>query len=71
MKISLHHNKMNHLALVLTRLTLPAFWMGRGKTRFWIPTSVTSAEPGDDDDKEEDQADDGSGGSDDDDCGEW
>ena len=49
-------------------MTLPAFWMERGKTRFWIPTSVTSAEPGDDDDKEEDQADDG---GDDDDCGEW
>ena len=41
-----HRNPLsNHLALVLTRLTLPAFWMERGKTRFWIPTSVTSAEP--------------------------
>ena len=52
---------MTHLALVLTRLTLPAFWMERGKTRFWIPTSVTSAEPGDD--KED--------GGVDDDSGEW
>ena len=32
---------------MLTRLTLPAFWMERGNTRFWIPTSVTSAEPDD------------------------
>ena len=28
-------------------MTLPAFWMERGNTRFWIPTSVTSAEPDD------------------------
>ena len=32
-------------ARVLTRLTRPAFWMASGNTRFWIPTSVTSAEP--------------------------
>ena len=43
----LHQHRHVHLALVLTRLTLPAFWMERGNTRFWIPTSVTSAEPDD------------------------
>ena len=37
--------RLRNSHLVLTRLTRPAFCIARGKTRFWMPRSVTSLDP--------------------------